>query len=131
MTTSRPEIIIEGSNDGRNWKTYEFNYKPGDLKRGVYFVAPHQPRLDWQMWFAALGDYRRNPWFVNFMYRISEGSPEVLALLKDNPFPKNPPKYLRAQVYDYTFTNNKERSETGDVWKRTYTRYYMPVLTNR
>jgi hypothetical protein len=131
MTTSRPEIIIEGSNDGRNWKAYEFNYKPGDLKGGVYFVAPHQPRLDWQMWFAALGDYRRNPWFVNFMYRISEGSPEVLALLKDNPFPKNPPKYLRAQVYDYTFTNNKERSETGDVWKRTYTRYYMPVLTNR
>jgi len=131
MTTSRPEIIIEGSNDGRNWKTYEFNYKPGDLKGGVYFVAPHQPRLDWQMWFAALGDYRRNPWFVNFMYRISEGSPEVLALLKDPPFPKNPPKYLRAQVYDYTFTNNKERSETGDVWKRTYTRYYMPVLTNR
>jgi hypothetical protein len=65
------------------------------------------------------------------MYRISEGSPEVLALLKDNPFPKNPPKYLRAQVYDYTFTNNEERSTTGDVWKRTYTRYYMPVLTNR
>ena len=131
MTTSRNEIIIEGSNDGRNWKAYEFNYKPGDLKGGLYFVAPHQPRLDWQMWFAALGDYRRNPWFVNFMYRISEDSPKVLALLKDNPFPKNPPKYLRAQVYDYTFTNREERSETGDVWKRTYTRYYMPVLTNR
>jgi hypothetical protein len=128
MTTTRAEIIIEGSNDGRNWKAYEFNYKPGDLKGGVRFVAPHQPRLDWQMWFAALGDYRRNPWFVNFMYRILEGSPEVLALLKYNPFPDNPPKYLRAQVYDYTFTNNEERSGTGDVWKRTYTRYYMPVL---
>jgi len=115
MTTSRPEIIIEGSNDGRNWKAYEFKYKPGDLNGGVRFVAPHQPRLDWQMWFAALGNYRRNPWFVNFMYGISEGSPEVLALLKDNPFPKNPPKYLRAQVYDYTFTNNEERSENGDV----------------
>jgi len=131
MTTTRPEIIIEGSNDGKTWKSYEFKYKPGDLKEGDYFVAPHQPRLDWQMWFAALGDYRRNPWFVNFMYKILEGSNEVLALLKDNPFPQNPPKYLRAQVYDYEFTDTQERSANGEIWERTYKRYYLPVLKNR
>ena len=131
MTTTRKEIIIEGSNDGRNWKTYEFRYKPSDLKGGLHIVAPHQPRLDWQMWFAALGDYRRNHWFVNLMYRIQQGAPEVLALLKENPFPYKPPRYLRAQLYDYTFTNTGEKKRTGDIWKRSYIGYYMPVLRSR
>ncbi|NIP37983.1 MAG: lipase maturation factor family protein [Candidatus Dadabacteria bacterium] len=131
MTTSRNEIIIEGSNDRVNWKAYEFKYKPGKLKGGLHFVAPHQPRLDWQMWFAAFGDYRRNHWFVNLMYRIGEGSPQVLGLLKHNPFPDSPPKYLRAQVYDFKFTNWDERESSGDYWKRTYLGYYMPVLSNR
>jgi len=131
MTTSRNEIIIEGSNDGRSWKPYEFNYKPGDLKSGLYIVAPHQPRLDWQMWFAALGDYRRDYWFVNLMYRIQQGSPDVLGLLKYNPFPQDPPKFLRARLFDYTFTNYEQRRKTGDKWKRNLIGYYMPVLTNR
>jgi len=87
MTTSRPEIIVEGSQDGMTWVEYEFKHKPGDLKRGPQFVEPHQPRLDWQMWFAALGDYRQNPWFVNFCVRLLQGSPEVLKLLEHNPFP--------------------------------------------
>ena len=83
MTTDRREIIVEGSNDGMNWLPYEFKYKPGDVNRRPAFVAPHQPRLDWQMWFAALGDYRQNPWFVNFCERLLQGSPEVLALLDE------------------------------------------------
>lgn len=128
MTTKRNEIIIEGSNDGINWKAYEFKYKPGDLKGGLHFVAPHQPRLDWQMWFAAFGNYRRNHWFVNLMYRLQEGKPEVLGLIKGNPFPDKPPKFLRAQLYDYKFTNWEERKSSGDIWKRTYLKYYMPVL---
>ncbi|NIX15063.1 MAG: lipase maturation factor family protein [Candidatus Dadabacteria bacterium] len=131
MTTKRNEIIIEGSNDGINWKAYEFNYKPGDLKGGLHFVAPHQPRLDWQMWFAAFGDYRRNHWFVNLMYRLQEGRPEVLGFFKENPFPDKPPKFLRPQLYDYRFTSWEERKSSGDFWKRTYLRYYMPVISNR
>src|SRR5262249_52823091 len=99
MTTSRREIIIEGSHDGQTWQPYEFRYKPGDLKRRPGFVAPHQPRLDWQMWFAALSDYRSNPWFMNFCVRLLQGSQEVLRLLKRNPFPDKPPRYLRAVVY--------------------------------
>src|SRR4030095_1466007 len=65
MTTSRREIIVEGSNDGSAWQEYEFKHKPGDLTRAPTWVAPHQPRLDWQMWFAALSDYRNNTWVVN------------------------------------------------------------------
>ena len=129
MTTTRPEIIIEGSNDGQNWLPYEFKYKPGDVTRRPQFVAPHQPRLDWQMWFAALGSYRQNPWLVNFCIRLLQGSPEVLGLLQHNPFPDAPPKYIRAEVYEYHFTTWQERRATGAWWRREPKGEYLPVIS--
>jgi lipase maturation factor 1 len=129
MTTSRPEIIIEGSNDGETWLPYEFTYKPGDLNRPPPFVAPHQPRLDWQMWFAALGSFQNNPWFVALAHRLLEGTPEVLALLAHNPFPDAPPRYLRATVYNYRFSDWDTRNETGAWWTRSNPREYLPVIT--
>jgi predicted DCC family thiol-disulfide oxidoreductase YuxK len=129
MTTSRPEIIVEGSRDGVTWFPYEFHWKPGDLKRRPGFVAPHQPRLDWQMWFAALGNYRMNPWFVHFMVRLLEGSPEVLRLLAKNPFPEKAPRYLRALVYDYHFTDPAARGADGSWWRREFKGSYLPVLS--
>ncbi len=118
MTQTRPEIIIEGSNDGENWQPYEFKYKPGDLKARPRFVAPHQPRLDWQMWFAALGRPQDNLWLINFETRLLENSPPVLALLARNPFPNAPPKYIRAQLYEYDFTDLATRRATGQWWRR-------------
>ncbi|HTS49349.1 MAG TPA: lipase maturation factor family protein, partial [Bryobacteraceae bacterium] len=70
MTTERPEIIVEGSADGVNWRAYEFPYKPGDVMRAPPVIEPDQPRLDWQMWFAALDTYQSNRWFVDFMVRL-------------------------------------------------------------
>lgn len=131
MTPSRPEIIVEGSNDGVTWLPYEFKYKSGDLKRRPAFVAPHQPRLDWQMWFAALGRWQDNPWFGNFCGRLLQGSPEVLALLEVNPFPDRPPRSIRATVYDYRFTNLEQRRQTGDWWRRENPREYLPVVSLR
>jgi hypothetical protein len=131
MTTSRREIIVEGSDDQLTWLAYEFKHKPGDLKRQPDFVAPHQPRLDWQMWFAALGDYRRNPWFINFCYRLLQGSPEVLSLLERNPFPEAPPKYIRAVVYDYHFTDFAARRADGAWWRRELRGEYCPMLSLR
>ncbi len=131
MTTSRPEIIVEGSQDGQSWLEYEFKYKPGDVKRASRWVAPHQPRLDWQMWFAALGNYQENPWFVKFMVRLLEGSPEVLALLSKNPFPNAPPRYVRALLYDYHFTDFATRKATGNWWRRELKRLYFPVASLR
>src|ERR1035438_9903164 len=87
MTTTRIEIVLEGSPEGESWTPYEFRYKPGNLATAPRWVAPYQPRLDWQMWFAALGNYQQNPWFVNLALRLLEGSPEVTALLASNPFP--------------------------------------------
>ncbi len=133
MTTERPEIIVEGSDDGRTWLAYEFKWKPGDVNRPPTQVAPHQPRLDWQMWFAALGDYRssRNAWFIRFQRRLLEGSPEVLRLLETNPFPDAPPRYIRAVLYDYRFTDWETRREQGTWWTRKRLRLYTPVLSLR
>ena len=131
MTTTRPEIIVEGSNDGQNWQPYEFKWKAGDLKHRPAFVEPHQPRLDWQMWFAALGDYQQNPWFINLCYRLLQGSPEVIALLEKNPFPNAPPQYIRAVVYEYKFTDSKTRVREGTWWRREYIGPYCPTLSRR
>ncbi|EEF59807.1 protein of unknown function DUF1222 [Pedosphaera parvula Ellin514] len=129
MTNPRFEIIVQGSDDGQMWKDYEFKYKPGELKRRPKFVAPHQPRLDWQMWFAALSAYQENPWFVNFCIRLLQGEPSVLKLMDRNPFPQRPPRYLRAAVYEYHFTNFKERRESGNWWKREYKGEYLPEIS--
>jgi hypothetical protein len=125
MTTDRPEIVVEGSNDGVTWHAYEFRYKPGDLRRAPPVVAPHQPRLDWQMWFAALGTYQDNPWFTNFMVKLLEGEPRVLGLLLYNPFPSAPPKYVRARIYLYHFTHRGDRN----WWKREERGTYFPAVS--
>jgi len=128
MTTERPEIVVEGSNDGKQWLAYEFPYKPGDVNRAPRWAAPYQPRLDWQMWFAALGDYRTNPWFVSFAERLLEGSPEVAALLEKNPFPDHPPRYIRAVTYAYRFTTWEEHRETSAWWHRERRGEYLATV---
>jgi hypothetical protein len=128
MTTIRPEIVIEGSNDGASWLEYEFRYKPGRLDRSPPWVAPHQPRLDWQMWFAALGSYRENMWFLNLLARLLQNRPEVLAQLERNPFPDTAPRLLRASLYEYRFTDWKTRDETGNWWTRTAVGLYTPPV---
>jgi hypothetical protein len=116
MTKNRPEIVVEGSDDAVTWRPYAFRWKPGDVHARPRFVAPHQPRLDWQMWFAALGNPRTNPWFILFLHRLLEGSPAVVGLLADNPFPNAPPRYVRAVLYDYHFTRRDDPD--GAWWKR-------------
>ncbi len=128
MTTFRPEIVVEGSDDGVDWLAYEFKWKPGDPKRRPRFVAPHQPRLDWQMWFAALGYFANNLWFKSLLTRLLEGSPPVLALLGKNPFPGGPPKYIRAVLYHYRFTTVAERAATGAWWKGERRGFYCPAF---
>jgi hypothetical protein len=131
MTIERPEIIVEGSRDGVNWLAYEFKWKPGDVRRRPRYVAPHQPRLDWQMWFAALGYYQGTPWFGRFLDALLRGSPDVLALLDGNPFADEPPRYVRAVIYDYRFTDFALRRATGAWWRRERRGFYSPTLSSR
>jgi lipase maturation factor 1 len=129
MTKTRPEIIVEGSQDGVTWRPYEFKYKVGDVERAPPIVAPHQPRLDWQMWFAALGEVNREPWFVNFLARLLQGSRPVLQLLKQNPFGDSPPRYVRARLFQYHFTDFRGKKETGAWWSRGDEEVYCPALS--
>src|SRR5260370_25474093 len=108
ITPKRNEIVIEGSDDGADWREYEFRYKPGDVARRARWNIPHQPRLDWQMWFAALDDPRYLPWFSRFLARLLENEPAVTALIETNPFPDKPPTYVRAQFYDYAFADSED-----------------------
>lgn len=117
MTTIRREIIIEGSNDGNIWFPYHFKYKPGNVEKALTWVIPHQPRLDWLMWFQALDKRPTDGWFFSFIKRIKEGSPQVTALLAGNPFPTTPPNYVRALIYQYRFTTPQERRINGQIWQ--------------
>ncbi|HYL59707.1 MAG TPA: lipase maturation factor family protein [Candidatus Acidoferrales bacterium] len=128
MTTTLPEIVVEGSDDGVHWREYGFKYKPGDVMRRPLWNAPHQPRLDWQMWFAALGTARENPWFSQFLQRLLENSPQVTALLGSNPFPDKPPAYVRALLYDYRYSTPEEKKATGAWWMRQPEGIYCPAI---
>lgn len=130
MTKQRDEIILEGSLDGKTWKEYEFRYKPGNLKKKPGFVQPFQPRLDWQMWFAALSNFRSNRWLVNLCIHLLAGpTPAITQFFSSNPFPDKPPVYLRAVLYSYRFSTPKEKKEQGVWWARHPKGLYMPVMS--
>jgi hypothetical protein len=129
MTTTRPQIVVEGSDDGSVWKAYEFAYQPSDVRDRPPWVAPHQPRLDWQLWFAALSRFENEIWLQAFLSRLLQGSPDVQALLGNDPFHGRPPKYVRALLYRYRFTDFTTRRQTGAWWTRELAGNYSPVLS--
>jgi predicted DCC family thiol-disulfide oxidoreductase YuxK len=131
MTKDRMEIEVEGSADGIDWKPYVFKWKPDDVKRAPTWCAPHQPRLDWQMWFAALGTVRENRWFVNLAASLLENKTDVVSLFATNPFPSRAPKLVRARLYRYRFTTGAERAATGAWWKREELGEYLPEISLR
>ncbi len=120
MQTERQELQIEGSYDGRVWKAYQFKYKPGPLDKRPAFIVPHQPRLDWMIWFVPPQFPAFSQWFDQFIIRLKQGSPEVLGLLAYNPFENRPPRFIRVQAFQYKFTSVEEREETGNWWKYRY-----------
>lgn len=117
MQTERQELQIEGSYDGIEWKAYEFKYKPGPLAKRPPFNVPHQPRLDWMIWFVPPQFPEFMYWFDRFIIKLEQGSPEVLELLAHNPFEQGPPRYIRVQAFQYEFTDAQERKDTGHWWK--------------
>ena len=130
MTTHRHEILIQGSDDGVSWKTYGFRYKPGPLHRAPPWVAPYMPRLDWQMWFAALAGEERTPWFERFLLRLLQGSPAVLDLLGERPsFSGDRPRFVRALKDDFHFSTPAMRKSNGDWWKSEPLSIYFPEVS--
>jgi hypothetical protein len=137
ITRTRHEIVIEGTSDSTitastRWLAYEFRGKPGDPARTPPQIAPYHLRLDWLMWFAAMSSPSEHPWFSALLAKLLEGDRATLALLRTNPFPDRPPRYIRALYYEYRFTSREERQRTGLWWNRDLLGlYYSPVMLNR
>jgi Lipase maturation factor len=134
ITRTRYEVVVKGSSDelpGRagQWLEYEFRGKPTATGRRPPQVAPYHLRLDWLMWFAAMSNYSHHSWFVRFLGKLLVGDRDTLSLLRSNPFPDRPPRFIRADLYRYEFTSPEERRRTGDWWKRQYVGVYFPEIS--
>jgi hypothetical protein len=129
MTRGRYEIEFQGSNDGTNWVAYPFRNKPQAVNEAPRIYAPYQPRFDWNLWFASLGDWQQNQMVPLTEERLLAGSPAVLSLFRSNPFAQAPPKYARAVLWQYWFTTAEEKRSTGNWWRREYLGLYAPELT--
>jgi len=134
ITRTRYEIVVEGTDEAvltpsTKWREYEFRGKPGDPSRAPPQIAPYHLRLDWLMWFAAMSDYYEHPWFLHFIAKLLEGDAATASLLKTNPFPKEPPRFIRAQLYEYHFTTPEEHRKTGLWWNRRPAGSYFPAVS--
>ena len=128
MTTERDELIVEGSDDGFEWRALPFEFKPEALDAAPRWVAPYQPRLDWQMWFAALTGREGAPWVGNLLVRLLNGEPAVMRLMGPSPFVAKPPRFVRIVRYRYEFTTPEQRERTGAWWGRQYLGIYFPPV---
>ncbi|MEN8206200.1 MAG: lipase maturation factor family protein [Pseudomonadota bacterium] len=126
MTTRRIELEVLGSRDGLDWQPYQFKYKPDRLDERPQFIIPHQPRIDWQMWFVTLHP-RHVPWFGYFLEALLQNSPTVTALLQHNPFPDEPPRFIRVEAWEYHFTDSEQRKRTGNWWQREALGPFTPL----
>ena len=136
ITRQRYEVIVEGTDDpvltwATRWREYEFIGKPGDVSRTPPQIAPYHLRLDWLMWFAAFSPPDQHQWFISFLEKLLEGDKAVLGLLRYNPFPDEPPKFVRALLYEYHFTTPEERKQTGAIWSRNLIGLYFPPVSLR
>jgi hypothetical protein len=92
-------------------------------------IAPYHLRLDWLMWFCGFSPWQEQPWFANLMAKLLQNDPKTLSLLAGNPFPKKPPRWVRAVVFEYRFTTREERAKTGAWWVRELRGNYFPVVS--
>jgi hypothetical protein len=128
MTRGRYEIEFQGSQDGQNWTAYPFRFKPQDPAKAPGIYAPYQPRFDWNLWFASLGEWRENPLVPRTEERLLAADPDVLALFAANPFPQQSPSQVRAVLWQYWFTTPQEKRAQGTWWRRELLGLYAPTL---
>lgn len=131
MTENRYEIEFQGSNDGIHYTPYPFRYKPQDPKAAPGIYAPYQPRFEWNLWFASLADWQRDPWVLRAAEKLLEGSPDVLRLFRSDPFHGKPPRFVRTVLWEYWFTTPAEKRRTGAWWVREEKGEYAPELEMR
>jgi len=129
MTRGRYEIEFQGSDGSQDWVAYPFRYKPQLLNQPPGIYAPYQPRFDWNLWFASLGSWRDYPIVPSTEVRLlSNNNKDVLALFANNPFAREPPRRIRAVLWQYWFTSLPEKRATGTWWRRQLVGLYGPTL---
>jgi Lipase maturation factor len=134
ITRERQEVVLEGTSavelsPDAEWREYEFKGKPGDPRRRPPQIAPYHLRLDWLMWFAALSPHYAETWFPRLVEKLLANDPAVLRLLRHNPFPDAPPRWLRARYYHYRYTTAAERKTTGAWWVRQLVGDYLSPVS--
>lgn len=134
VTRKRFELVLEGTRDERvtpesKWEAYEFKCKPGDPKTPPCMMSPYLYKLDWQVWFVAINPKSTPPWFIHLIVQLLEGKKEALSLMGKNPFQGLPPKYIRAQIYEYDYSHLDELRKDGVWWARTYIGEPFPPIS--
>jgi hypothetical protein len=128
----RHEVILEGTDaetltSETRWREYEFKCKPGDVMRRPCVVAPYQYRIDWQVWFAAMSSIQRHGWLLALSRKLLEGDAGARGLFANDPFAEEPPRYIRAELYEYRFTRFGDGTDAW--WTRTRVASYFPPLS--
>jgi hypothetical protein len=129
VNETRYEVILEGTladdpdDPSAEWRSYELPSKPGSLDKPLSWITPYHRRLDWQMWFLPFGSAEDNPWFIHLVEELLAGAPEARALFVRDPFPDRPPKFIRADLYVYRFSNRP-----GQVWERDFAAPYLAPI---
>lgn len=134
VSRTRDEVILEGTADDHltahtQWHEYGFRGKPGDVRRLPRQFSPYHLRLDWLMWFAALSPSYSHPWLIRLCVAMLTNDRTVLKLLAHNPFPDDPPKYVRAVLYRYRFTTAAERRRDHAWWWRERLGEYLAPIS--
>ena len=109
------------------WKEYEFKGKPGDIFYRPPQISPYHYRLDWQIWFAAMGDYFHNPWVLHYVYKLLQNDEKSLSLIRVNPFEYSRPTFIKIDVYQYAL--NKRSQKTDPYWNRKYLKPFIPPVS--
>jgi len=128
----RNELVVQGTDDEvisetTVWREYEFKAKPTDIKRKHPIIAPYQPRVDWQIWFAAMQTPNQNPWLVHMIWKFLHNDPGALSLIAENPFQDKPPKHIRVELYQYKFVPPWEKTDV--VWERKRAGSWLPSMS--
>ncbi|KAA2239061.1 lipase maturation factor family protein [Chitinophaga agrisoli] len=131
--SERFNVVFEGTmdeypDDSAHWKAYPYKGLPVALNKRPPQIAPYQPRLDWQMWFAAMSTPDQYPWTLHLIWKLLHNDPAMLGLFAGNPFPDKPPRFIRAVLYRYSFA--KPGGANGRWWRRTrVSAYWLPPLS--
>jgi hypothetical protein len=125
----RLQLVFEGTTDDEitpatSWRAYEWKCQPGDPARRPCWMSPYHYRLDWLLWFAAMGAPRDYPWAVHLAWKLLDAEPAVLSLIATDPFGGTPPRHIRVDLYRYRFARG-----TSAWWTRERVATWLPPVS--